>query len=86
MVIDGVGVAVPWLLNTFLMVLIYGMEELSGGDRFWVLTVFGLLRISISGLGYNMNLLAQIANSISRINAFVTNNLYSLHMDNPQLG
>ena len=71
MLIDGLGVSVPWVINTFLMVLIYGLDDLSSNDRIWVLTIFGLLRISISGLGYNMNLVAQIKNSLQRINHFL---------------
>ena len=69
--VEGIGIALTWILNTSLTIFIYGLEDLSQDDRYWVLIVFGLLMINISGFGADLNLLAYIQTSISRIHNFL---------------
>ena len=78
MVVDGIGLILPWLLNVGFMVVICGYVGIEKEDRYLVLTVFGLLRTSVSGLGTNMNYFAQAWTSLQRI----TNYLNSIHNNN----
>lgn len=71
MVVDGIGLILPWVLNVTFMIVIYGFVGLRKEDRYFVLTVFGLLRSSVSGLGTNMNYFAQAWSSLMRISDFI---------------
>ena len=79
MVVDGIGLILPWLLNVGFMVVICGYVGIGKQDRYIVLTVFGLLRASISGLGTNMNYFAQAWTSLGRISDYIN----TAHSTNP---
>ena len=61
----------PWILNTSLTIFIYSLQGLSEDDRYWVLIIFGLLMINVSGLGGDLNFLAFLKTSINRIHNFL---------------
>lgn len=67
MVVDGFGYVLPWLLNISLTVLVYGVIDIPNDIRYFVLTTFGLVRLSIAGLGRNLNMSTQAWSSLTRI-------------------
>lgn len=64
----------PWILNTSLTILVYGIVDMPNDTKYFVLITFGLIRTSISGLGRNLNLFAQSWSSLSRITIFLSEN------------
>lgn len=73
MIVDGIGLILPWVLNVLLMVMIYGVVGMNQEDKYFVLMIFGLLRSSISGLGTNLNIFAQAWSSLYRISSYLSN-------------
>lgn len=81
MVVDGASVVLPWFINVLLMATVYGIVDLPTQDKYFIMLLLGLLRISITGLGSNMSLFAQQWVSLSRISACINDN-YNIHKTN----
>ncbi len=71
MIIDGIGLILPWVLDVGLMVIIYGIVGMDQQSKYYVLIIFGLIRSSIVGLGTNLNIFAQAWSSLTRISNYL---------------
>jgi hypothetical protein len=72
MVLDGIGLMLPFLVDVALIVLIYCIVGMTQQDRYFVLVTFGLARASISGLGTYMNMFAQSWGNLQRISYYLS--------------
>ena len=71
MIVDGVSIILPWFINVGLMATVYGVIGLDNKQKYFVLLVLGLLRISVTGLGSNMSIFGQAWSSLSRISLYL---------------
>lgn len=71
MIVDGISIILPWFINVGLMATVYGVIGLDSKEKYFVLLVLGLLRISITGLGSNMSIFGQAWSSLSRISLYL---------------
>jgi hypothetical protein len=71
MIVEGVNIILPWFINVGLMATVYGIVGLDDNEKYFVLFVLGILRVSISGLGSNMCIFSQAWSSLTRISSYL---------------